>query len=64
MSDRSQTAADLPLDHKRVAVKWLVWEHGMTVDEACSTIEQWPVSRKASEAVDVATFIVEECHGR
>jgi hypothetical protein len=68
MADRTDTADDLPAPHKRVAIKWLMWEHGMTVEEASTAFDGLPhgatIARARREAIDVATFIVEECHGR
>lgn len=46
-------------DQKRVAVKWLTWQHGMTVEEADARVSEWPVGRQACEAVDVAMFVAE-----
>lgn len=59
----TDTADDLPAVHKRVAIKWLVWDRGMTVEDAAKCIEAWPDHGRASEAIDVATFIVERCRG-
>ncbi len=63
MSD-TKTTDDLAPVYKRLAVKWLMWDRGMTAEAAAVCVEAWPDHGRASEAVDVATFIVDECHGR
>jgi hypothetical protein len=64
----AQTAIDLPESHKRVAMRWLEWQHGMTPEEASAAFDGSPhgatISRARRDAIDAATFIVEECHGR
>lgn len=63
MTQTTETLADLAPVYQRIAVKWLIFDRGMTVEEAHACVLRWPDHGNASEAVDVATFIVEECHG-
>jgi hypothetical protein len=61
MPSESETAADLPTEHKRIALKWLMFEHGMTVEEAATTIEE-PTNAGSGlrdEAISVAVFVLD-----
>ncbi len=53
---------------KRVAVKWLVFRHGHTAKQASDVMDgkfcSHPYDGLRQEATDIATFIIEECHGR
>jgi hypothetical protein len=60
----AQSPDDIAPAYRNVAVRWLVWDRGMTIEDAEACIQSWPDHDKASEAIDVATFIVDECHGR
>ena len=63
----SQTTDDLAPVYKRLAVKWLMWDRGMTAEAAAVCVEAWPdAAGRFPEAVDgeAHTFIVDECHGR
>lgn len=45
----------------RIAIRWLIWQHGMTVEEAAKTMTQRPGGntrqRQRQEAIDVADFV-------
>lgn len=49
--------------YQKVAIRWLMWDLGATEEEAKEILANWPDQGQASYAIDVATFIVEECHG-
>lgn len=63
-SVKSRTTEQLAPIYRQVAVKWLQWERGMSSNEANDCLGLWPVDRVACEAIDVATFVVDNCHGR
>ena len=48
---------------KRMAIKWLCWEYGMSGVDAAACVERWPDHDKASEAVNVAEFVCDVCWG-
>ncbi len=52
---------ELPPRVVRIAVRWLVWQHGMTVEEAVKTMTGRPIGntrqRQRQEAIDVADFV-------
>ena len=60
----SRITEELAPVYRTIAIKWLVWDRGMTAEDAAYVMSKWPDSGQAAEAVDVATFIVDECHGR
>lgn len=64
MAETTETLADLAPVYQKIAIKWMMWDLGKTADEAKACLEKWPDHGDASNSVDVATFIVDECNGR
>lgn len=55
---------DVPTLHQQIAIRWLMWDIGATEEEAKEALDKWPDQGRATYAIEVAKFIVEECHGR
>jgi protein-tyrosine phosphatase len=52
---------ELPPRVVHLAIKWLMWQHGMTVEEAGAVMARIPrgntKQRQRQEAIDVADFV-------
>jgi hypothetical protein len=49
--------------YRAVALKWLMWNHGKTSQEAVEELDRRPFTELAAEVADVAAFVVEQCGG-